>query len=205
LVKTAGCSNLNSTKIRPLDRQNQGPAGINLVTSLIVDSPAKFFYRPAFSFRFENFFLQRGRPWRFAAALLFASGNLSAACDAFSIFDRVEQTFARELAVHRLRSRILDGHADSARPMSQRHCGRNFVYVLTARTARASERFLKIDFAHAQARHSLNERISCHLLAEIDELCNQSATLLRGSESTRRLAGENRIKIGQDVLWSEKL
>ena len=89
--------------------------------------------------------------------------------------------------------------------MPQCHRGGDFVHVLAARATGTRERFLKIDIAHAQTLPSLRERVSNHLLVGIDELCNQSATLLRRSKSAGRFAGENRIKIGQHVLWPEKL
>ena len=50
-------------------------------------------------------------------------------------FNRVEQTFPREFAILRLRTRILNCHADAARPMPQCHRGGDFVYILTARPA----------------------------------------------------------------------
>lgn len=93
-----------------------------------------------------------------------------------SIFDRVEQSLPRELAIHRLRTRILDRYADSARPMAQGHRGGDFVYILTTRSAGPRECLLKIDIAHAEPRHPLRDKVSCHLLDKIDELQELSAT-----------------------------
>lgn len=85
--------------------------------------------------------------------------------------------------------------------MPQLHRGRNFVYILTARPARARKRFFKIDIANAESRHSLCNGIFLHLLVEIDELHAKSATeLLRGNEPARAFAGENRVEIGQHLL-----
>src|SRR5260370_13523716 len=92
-----------------------------------------------------------------------------------SIFDRVEQSLPRELAIHRLRTRILDRYADSARPMAQGHRGGDFVYILTARSAGPPESLLKVDIAHADPRHSLRYNGSCHLLSALAELPELSA------------------------------
>ena len=37
--------------------------------------------------------------------------------------DRIEKAFTRELAIERLGSRVLDGHADSSRPVTQSYGG----------------------------------------------------------------------------------
>jgi len=71
-----------------------------------------------------------------------------------SIFNCVEQPFAREFAILRLRSRILDGHADAARPMTQHHRRRNLVYILSARSAGPRERFHQIDISYAEMPHA---------------------------------------------------
>lgn len=69
------------------------------------------------------------------------------------LFNRSPQPFAREFPVHGLRARILNGHADSAWAMPQRHGGRNFVYVLAARSTGSSKCFLKIGFAKIDMSH----------------------------------------------------
>src|ERR1041384_7417717 len=110
---------------------------------------------PASALGFENSLLQRGRPRRFTAAFLFSRRNSRASLGMLSIFDRVEQTFTRQLSIHCLRPRVLNRDADSAGPVPQRHGGRNFVYVLTARATGARESFFKIDIANAKFRHSV--------------------------------------------------
>jgi hypothetical protein len=156
--------------------ENQSSARIALARILVVDLAAKFFQCTAFSFRFENSSLERSWTRRFATTLLFAGANLRASHRAMSIFDRVEQSLPRELAIHRLRTRILDRYADSARPMAQGHRGGDFVYILTTRSAGPRECLLQIDIAHAEPRHPLRDEVSCHLLDKIDELQELSAT-----------------------------
>ena len=74
-----------------------------------------------------------------------------------SIFDCVEQTFARQLAVLRLRARILYRDADSAWPVSKRHGGGDLVYVLSTRAAGARENFLQIDLANTEPRQAFGK------------------------------------------------
>jgi hypothetical protein len=150
--------------------ENQSSARIALVRILIVDLASKFFQRAAFSFRFQNFSFECSRPRRFAASLFFTSGNLRASHRALSIFDCIEQTLSRELAIHRLRTGILNRYADAARLMPECHRSGDFVYVLTAGTTRPRERFFKIDIANAEPSHPLRVRVCCHLLDKIDEL-----------------------------------
>jgi len=158
---------------RPVGRRkNQSFCQHAFVTVLIVDLPSQLFQRAALSFWFENFLFQCGRTRWFSTALFFAGSDLRTARCALSIFNRVEQPFARELPIHRLRPRILRGHADSGWSMPQRHCSRDFVYVLAAWAARARKCLLKIDIPDAEPSHALRDRVSCHLLDEIDELRN---------------------------------
>jgi hypothetical protein len=145
-------------------------ARIALARILIVDLASKFFQRATFSFRFQNFSFERSRPRRFAASLFFTSGNLRASHRALSIFDCIEQTLSRELAIHRLRTGILSRYADAAGSMPQRYRSGDFVYVLTAGTTRPREPFFKIDLANAEPCHPLRVRVRCHLLDKIDEL-----------------------------------
>src|SRR5207302_1899354 len=141
---------------------NQSSARTALVRILVVDLAAKFLQRAAFSFLLKNSSFQGGRPWRFAASLFFTSGNLRASHRALSIFHCIEQTLSRELAIHRLRTRILNRYADAARSMPQRHRSGDFVYVLTAGATRPRERFFKIDITNAQPCHPLRDRVSSH-------------------------------------------
>ena len=60
--------------------------------------------------------------------------------------------------------------------MAQGHRGGYFVYILTTRSAGPRECLLKIDIAHAEPRHPLRDKVSCHLLDKIDELQELSAT-----------------------------
>jgi hypothetical protein len=168
-------------------------AGIAFVTVLIVDLASQLLQCAAFSFRFENFLFQCGWARRFSTALFFTRSDLRTARCALSIFNRVEQAFPRQFPIHRLRPRILRGHADSARPMPQRHRGCDFVHVLTARSTGPRKRLFKIDLAQTEPRHSLRDRVSCHLLDEIDELLEESATafierLLAAALCRRRFA-----------------
>src|SRR2546423_11922063 len=102
---------------------------------LDVDLRPPFLQLAALAFRFENSFLQRGWSRRFSSPLFFAGRNLGTKRRALSIFDCVEQSLARQFSIRRLRTRVLTRVADSARPMPQRHRGRNFVYVLAAGAA----------------------------------------------------------------------
>ena len=72
-----------------------------------------------------------------------------------STLDRVQQSFPRQLAIYRLRTRILHSYADAAWPVTERYSGCNFVYVLTARSTGSRKGFFKVDIANAKALHSL--------------------------------------------------
>ena len=104
---------------------------------------------------FQNFPLQRSWPRRFSAPLFFALRDFSHALPFSSALDRVEQSFPRELAIYCLRPRILDGDADAGREMPQRHCGGNFVDVLTARPGGPGKRFFEIGVINPELLHSL--------------------------------------------------
>jgi hypothetical protein len=119
----------------------------------VLDSAAKFFQQTPFSFRFKNFSLQRCWSRRFASTNFFVFRDSRLARGALSVLDRVEQSRARKLAIHRLRTRILDCDDDSTRAVPQCHGGRDFVYVLTAGTAGAGKGFFKIDVANAKPDH----------------------------------------------------
>ena len=109
----------------------------------------------ALAFRFQNFSFERRWSRRFAPALFFASGNIRTSRGTLPTLNRIEQSFAREFPILRLRPRILHGHANSAWPMTQRHRRGNLVYVLPARSAGPRERFHKIDIANAELLHSI--------------------------------------------------
>ena len=47
----------------------------------------------------------------------------------------IQQSLARELAVHRLRARVLNRDTDACRQMAERYRGRNFIDVLAAGSA----------------------------------------------------------------------
>ena len=77
----------------------------------------------------------------------------------FSGLDRIEQAFSHELAIHRLRTRILHRDANAARAVVQRDCGRDLVHVLAAGPAGTCKRFFQISLANAKALHSLLQSI----------------------------------------------
>ena len=107
----------------------------------------------ALSFRFEDSPLERTRPGRFAPSLFFTESDQCNPPIFFATLDRREQSLARELAVLRLRARVLHGHANSRGAMPQRYGGRNLVYILTTRAAGTRETLFEIRFANIQARH----------------------------------------------------
>src|SRR6266516_1467984 len=73
------------------------------------------------AFRLQNFSLERAGPRRFSAPLFFALRDFGHTLSFSSAFDCVEQSFPRKLAICCLGTRILDGNADAARKMPQRH------------------------------------------------------------------------------------
>jgi len=133
-----------------MESANQSSARTALVRILVIDLAAKFFQRAAFSFLTQEFFVSTRAAVEICGVALFheraTCARRIARC---SIFDCIEQTLSRELAIHRLRTRILNRNADAAGSMPQRHRSGDFVYVLTAGTTRRRERFFKIDIANA--------------------------------------------------------
>jgi hypothetical protein len=62
----------------------------------------------------------------------------------------------------RLRSRVLHGHADSARSMPQRYRGCHFVNILTTWAGRARKSFLEVGLADAEVQHPFSLRMLRH-------------------------------------------
>src|SRR4029077_19443155 len=122
--------------------------------SLPIDLATLSLQFTAFAFRFQNALLKRAWARRAAAARLFPSRNLCRALLFLRVFDCIQQPFARESAILRLRSRILDRHADTRWQVPQRHRRRNLVYILSTGSAGPGERFHKIDIANAKFSHS---------------------------------------------------
>jgi hypothetical protein len=113
----------------------------------VVDSGAQFLGSRALPFRFQNPFFQTARPWPALPSNLFAARDLSGAQGLAASLQRFRQTLPRQLAIHRLRTGILNRDANACWPVPQSHRSGNLVDVLTAGPAGASKRFLQVGFA----------------------------------------------------------
>src|SRR5256885_15513520 len=102
---------------------HQSVAGIGLVMLIELDLCSLLLELRPPALGFQNFPLQRSWPRRFSAPLFFAFRNFSHALSVSSALDCIEQPFPCKLAIHYLRTRILDGDADASREISQRHRG----------------------------------------------------------------------------------
>src|SRR5207247_5385136 len=104
----------------------------------------------------------------FSSARLFALRNFGSAALFSSTLDRIEQAFQRQLAVHRLRPRILHGYASASWAVAQRYCRCNLIDVLATRARRSSKRLLEVSLANAKLSHSGVQRIHGWTIAARD-------------------------------------
>ena len=125
---------------------------INL--GLIVDLRSQFLRPRPQPLRFEDALFQSARPGSSLTALLFPARDFSGPRRMPTLLQRCGEAFAGELAIECLRARVLDCHRYARGHMAKRDRSRNFVDVLSARTAGTSERLLQIGLA----QHGKSER-----------------------------------------------
>ena len=114
---------------------------------LIVRRGAELLDSGSPAFRFQNALLQTAWPRRALTTNFLSTRDLSSTLFFATLFQRRSQTFPRQLAIHRLRTGILNRDADASRPVTQSHRGGNLVNVLTARSAGTGKCFLQVGFA----------------------------------------------------------
>jgi hypothetical protein len=110
---------------------------------LKVFSRAFAFQGTAAFFVLKNAGFDAGGAFSFLAASALDFGGSSLLTFSHSIIQRLQETFASELAVLELGARILDGDEDAGGQMAQNYFGGGFVDVLSARSRRAFEGFFE--------------------------------------------------------------
>lgn len=147
MSRACGTARCREMAAKPRLKTSSDPAGAGLDPPSIIHAAPQFLQTGSLALGFEDALLQRARSWRTLSADLFSLAEVGRSSFRTTPLNRIQQSLTRELAVHRLGSRILHSHTQARRQMAERHRRRNFIDVLPARPAGAREFFLEIRLA----------------------------------------------------------